>query len=91
MQKIIEKLDLNDYIDSFKEYLAREKPIILEGDINLHFKIIEELEEYEFNPPKKVENLDKPLIHIQKQGILKSYEIYEFIKIIKYFLYLKIY
>ncbi|MGM0518456.1 MAG: endonuclease MutS2 [Campylobacterota bacterium] len=89
MQKILKKLDLNDYIDSFKEYLAREKSIILEGDINIHFKLIEELEKYELTAPKKVENLDKQLIHIQKQGILKSYEIYEFIKIINYFLYLK--
>ncbi|TLT07225.1 endonuclease MutS2 [Aliarcobacter thereius] len=89
MEKLITKLDLNDYIENFKKLFAREKSIILEGDINIHFKIIEELSKYNFNAPKSVENLDSELIHLQKQGVLKIYEIYEFIKIINYFLYLK--
>ncbi len=38
-----------------------------------------------FKQPQKVENLDNALMHIQKQGILKVYEIYEFVKIINYF------
>ncbi|MFK2821537.1 endonuclease MutS2 [Arcobacter sp. YIC-80] len=89
MQNILKKLDLTDYIESFSKLLAREKSIILEGDINLHFKLINELSRYDINEPKKVENLDNQLVHLQKQGILKVYEIYEFIKIIKYFNYLK--
>lgn len=89
MQNILKKLDLTDYIESFSKLLAREKSIILEGDINLHFKLINELSNYDINEPKKVENLDNQLVHLQKQGILKVYEIYEFIKIIKYFNYLK--
>ncbi|HJE02310.1 endonuclease MutS2 [Aliarcobacter thereius] len=89
MEKLITKLDLNDYIENFKKLFAREKSIILEGDINIHFKIIEELSKYNFNAPKSVENLDSELIHLQKQGVLKIYEIYEFVKIINYFLYLK--
>ncbi|OCL82869.1 endonuclease MutS2 [Arcobacter porcinus] len=89
MEKLITKLDLNDYIENFKKLFAREKSIILEGDINIHFKIIEELSKYNFNAPKTVENLDSQLIHLQKQGVLKIYEIYEFVKIINYFLYLK--
>ena len=89
MQNILKKLDLTDYIESFSKLLAREKSIILEGDINLHFKLINELSNYDINEPKKVENLDNQLVHLQKQGILKVYEIYEFIKIIKYFNYLR--
>ncbi|MGA1932303.1 endonuclease MutS2 [Arcobacter sp. YIC-464] len=89
MQNILKKLDLTDYIESFSKLLAREKSIILEGDINLHFKLISELSKYDINEPKKVENLDNQLVHLQKQGILKVYEIYEFIKIINYFNYLK--
>jgi len=89
MQDIIKKLDLTDYIDSFSKLLAREKPVILEGDINLHFKLINDLSNYDFKAPNEVANLDNALIHIQKQGILKVYEIYEFVKIIKYFNYLK--
>jgi len=89
MQDIFKKLDLIDYIDSFSKLLAREKSIILEGDINIHYKLISELSNYEIKEPPKLENLDTALMHIQKQGILKVYEIYEFVKIIKYFSYLK--
>ena len=89
MQDILKKLDLTDYIDSFSKLLARKKSIILEGDINLHHKIIQELSNYEINSPKKTANLDNALMHLQKQGVLKIYEIYEFTKIINYFNYLK--
>lgn len=89
MENLIKKLDLNDYITSFSKLFAREKSIILEGDINIHYKIISELSNYNFNPPKNVITLDSQLMHIQKQGVLRVYEIYEFIKIINYFLYLK--
>lgn len=89
MQEIFEKLDLQDYMDSFSKLLSREKPIILEGDINIHFKLINELSKFDIKQPNKIESLDNALLHIQKQGILKIYEIYEFVKIIKYFLYLK--
>ena len=89
MENLIKKLDLNEYITNFSKLFAREKPIILEGDINIHYKIISELSKYNINQPLSVQNLDSQLMHIQKQGILRVYEIYEFIKIINYFLYLK--
>ncbi|GGD48636.1 endonuclease MutS2 [Malaciobacter pacificus] len=89
MQNILKKLDLQDYIDSFSKLLAREKPIVLEGDINIHYNLINELSKYDIKQPETVASLDTALIHIQKQGILKIDDIYEFIKIIKYFLYLK--
>ncbi|WP_321467850.1 endonuclease MutS2 [Halarcobacter sp.] len=89
MQEIFKKLDLLDYIDSFSKLLAREKSIIMEGDINLHFRLINELSNFDLKEPPKVANLDNALLHIQKQGVLKIYEIYEFIKIIDYFNYLK--
>ncbi|PRM96583.1 endonuclease MutS2 [Aliarcobacter cryaerophilus] len=89
MENLIKKLDLNEYITNFSKLFAREKSIILEGDINIHYKIISELSKYNINQPLSVQNLDSQLMHIQKQGILRVYEIYEFIKIINYFLYLK--
>ncbi|MCJ8326740.1 MAG: endonuclease MutS2 [Campylobacterales bacterium] len=89
MQEIFKKLDLEDYINSFSSLYAREKPVILEGDINLHHRLIQQLETYNFKAAPKLENLDVQLMHIQKQGILKVYDIYEFIKIITYFIYLK--
>lgn len=89
MQEILKKLDLLDYIDSFTKLLSREKSIVLEGDINIHHRLINELSNYDIKQPLKIDKLDNALLHIQKQGILKTYEIYEFIKIINYFNYLK--
>ncbi|WP_066355408.1 endonuclease MutS2 [Aliarcobacter skirrowii] len=89
MENLIKKLDLSDYITSFSKLFARDKSIILEGDINIHYKLIDELGRFDFKAPLRVENLDSQLIHLQKQGILKIYEIFEFVKIVNYFLYLK--
>ncbi len=89
MQEIIKKLDLTEYLESFQELFSRKKNIILEGDINLHYKLIEELLKFNFNPPSEVKNLDTALVLIQKQAILGLDDIFEFVKIIRYFLYLK--
>lgn len=89
MKNLIKKLDLSDYIDSFSTLFAREKSIILEGDINQHYKLINELSQFDFKAPPKIDNLDSQLMHLQKQGTLKIYEIFEFVKIVEYFRYLK--
>ena len=89
MKNIFKKLDLNDYIEQFSSLFSRKKSIILEGDINLHYKLINELDKHDLKTPQNVQNLDSQLIHLTKQGVLKLDEIYEFIKIIRYFNYLK--
>ena len=89
MQEIFKKLDLEDYLTSFSKLFAREKSVVLEGDINLHHRLINELAKYDLKEPQKVENLDGRLVHLQKQGTLRVEEIYEFVKIVNYFLYLK--
>lgn len=89
MQEIFNKLDLEEYIESFQSLYARQKDIVIEGDINLHYKLIHELDKYNFKEPPKVSNLDTALMHIQKQGILKLDDIFEVVKIIRYFNYLK--
>lgn len=83
------KLDLTDFIEDFQNFLAREKPLHIDGDVNQHKKFIDELSKLEFTPPKEIKNLDSSLMYLKKQGILKLYEIFEFVKIIWYFNYLK--
>ena len=89
MEDILKKLDLQDYIESFQKQLARRKAIHMEGDINLHHRMINDLSKYDIKAPHDVENIDWALMHIQKQGLLKVDTILEFVKIIKYFSYLK--
>ncbi len=89
MKSIISKLDLTQFIEHFKSFLAREKPLFLEGDTGMHFRFIQKISAIDFKAPKEVKNLDSPLMYLKKSGILKISEIYEFVKIVEYFLYLK--
>ncbi len=89
MSENINKLDLNDYIKEFKNFLARDKELFMDGDVKIHKKFIDEIAKVEFTPPKDTKNLDSALMYIKKQGILKLSEIFEFVKIVWYFNYLK--
>lgn len=89
LESICKKLDLSDFIKSFEFYFSRKKPLNIEGDINVFKLYINELENIIFQSPPPVLNLNDDLIHIKKQGILRLSSIFEFVKIVKYFIYLK--
>ncbi len=89
MKEILSKLDLAEYVGAFEAFLARPKPLYMEGDANLHHRFIRSLQKTQFKAPPPIENLDTPLMYLQKSGTLKLYELYEFVKIVGYFLYLK--
>jgi len=89
MKNIIEKLDLDPFINQFKSFYAREKAIQMQGDINQHHRYIQALGTVEFPPIKSVPNLDQALQRIKKQAILSIEEIYAFVIIVGYFNTLK--
>jgi DNA mismatch repair protein MutS2 len=86
---MIKKLDLNDYINKLTSLFAREKDFKIRGDINIYYKNLKKLENKDFKSPPEVKNLDKELIHLKKYGDLNHSQIFEFVKIINYFDYLK--
>ena len=86
---IADQLDLSLFLSSFSDCLSREKPLYIEGDQNRHFKLITELERFEFKAPSKVKNLDMALAYLKKQGQLNLEDIFEFVKIVRYFRYLQ--
>jgi DNA mismatch repair protein MutS2 len=88
-KSIIQKLDLDGYINQFSQFLAREKPVAMQGDINQHFRYIKALSNTEFPPPKEVANLDRELNLIKKQAVLGLEEIYAFVIMVSYFNRLK--
>ena len=47
-KSIIQKLDLDHYIEQFKYFLAREKPVAMMGDINQHYRYIKALSAVQF-------------------------------------------
>ena len=90
MERLFSKLDLNDYATSFKTFLARQKPLYMEGDSNLHYKLIGELLEKErLKPLPELPSLEIPLAHLGKLGVLRIYEIFAFVKMVNYMLYLR--
>ena len=88
-KSIIQKLDLDGYISQFKHFFAREKSVVMHGDIHQHFRYIKALSSEEFPPTKAVKNLDLELNLIKKQAILGLEEIYAFVIMISYFNRLK--
>jgi len=88
-KSIIQKLDLEGYIEQFKEFFARKKSIVMQGDINQHYRYISSLSSVQFPTPAIVPNLERELNLIEKQAILSLPEIYAFVTMISYFNTLK--
>ncbi len=88
-RSIVQKLDLDGYIDRFKQFLAREKPVAMEGDINQHYRYVKALAQVQYPSVKKVPDLDRALHLIKKQGVLGLEEIFAFVTMISYFNRLK--
>ena len=84
-----DKLDIAEFLERFRSFFARPKPLAIEGDASLHYAYMVELSKHTFKNPPKVPNLDTALMHIQKQGVLRLEEIFAFVKIIRYFRYLQ--
>ena len=89
MKQLLSSLDLDGFIDSFASFFAREKELYLEGDRHVHIRFIKELSRHDFYPPKKISPLDESIQKLQKSGILPRLSLYEFSKLIGYFVYLK--
>jgi DNA mismatch repair protein MutS2 len=88
-KSIIQKLDLDGYVEQFKRFLARDKPVAMMGDINQHYRYIQALSKVQFPLPKEVVNLDRELNLIKKQAVLSLDEIYAFVTMFSYFNTLK--
>ena len=86
---MVNKLDLKDYIEKLKSLFAREKEYFLIGDIRKNFEYLNKLSNKDFKSPPIVKNLDKEIMHLKKFGVLSHFQIFEFIKIVNYFKYLK--
>jgi len=86
---MVKKLDLVDYIEKLTSLFAREKDYTLIGDIRKNYEYLKKLSNKDFSSPPKIKNLDREIMHLKKFGVLKHDQIFEFVKIINYFKYLK--
>ena len=86
---LIEQLDLTDHIHSFSNFFSRESSLYIEGDQELHYRYIQALEKIEFNAPPKISAFGTIKNHLQKRGVLQFEQIFEIVKVIRYFRYFK--
>lgn len=86
---LINQLDLRDHINSFKHFFARESSLYIEGDQELHYRYIKALDAVEFKSPPKVADFTNIKLHLSKKGVLLFEQIFEIVKVVRYFRYFK--
>ena len=89
LNKLIKQLDLNEHIEQFKSFFARESLLYIEGDQELHFRYITALDKIEFKTPPKVSDFTHIKLHLKKRGLLNFEQIFEIVKVVRYFRYFK--
>jgi len=85
LNSLIERLDLSGHIDAFNSFFSREKPLFIEGDQERHFSYIDALDKLNFKSPPKVTSFRPITAHLKKQGVLRFEQIFEIIKVVRYF------
>ena len=89
LNSLIERLDLSDHVDSFNSFFSRAKPLFIEGDQERHYSYIDALDKLTFKSPPKVTAFYPITTHLKKQGVLRFEQIFELIKVVRYFRTLK--
>ncbi len=89
IELLIDQLDLNDHIEQFKSFFSREHSLYIEGDQELHFRYIKALDKIEFKAPPKVADFTQIRQYIKKHGVLNFEQIFEVVKVVRYFRYFK--
>ncbi|MCK9472897.1 endonuclease MutS2 [Sulfurimonas sp.] len=86
---LINQLDLNDHIGLFKQFFSRDDALYMQGDQELHYRYIKALDAIEFKAPPKVGDFTNIKLHLKKHGILQFEQLFEIIKVVRYFRYFK--
>jgi len=89
IELLITQLDLNDHIEQFKSFFSREHSLYIEGDQELHFRYIKALDKIEFKAPPKIADFTNIRQHLKKHGVLNFEQIFEIVKVVRYFRYFK--
>jgi DNA mismatch repair protein MutS2 len=89
IELLITQLDLQQHIQEFKSFFSRANSLYMEGDQELHFRYIKELDKIEFKSPPKVKEFTNIKLHLKKRGVLNFEQIFEIVKVVRYFRYFK--
>ena len=83
--QLVDQLDLQGHITAFEHFLSRPKPLYIEGDQGRHFRYIRALDALEFPAPPKVADCTPMRMHLKKKGVLSFAQIFEIVKMVRYF------
>lgn len=89
IELLISQLDLEQHISEFKSFFSRESSLYIEGDQELHFRYIKALDKLEFKSPPKISDFKTIKNHLKKRGVLNFEQVYEIVKVVRYFRYFK--
>ncbi|MEA2112109.1 MAG: endonuclease MutS2 [Campylobacterota bacterium] len=87
--KLVEQLDLTEHIASLHSFFSRDQSLFLEGDQERHYRYVTALDKLVFKAPPHISFFTITLAHLQKQGVLSFEQIFEVIKLVRYFRYMK--
>ncbi|MEJ2468922.1 MAG: endonuclease MutS2, partial [Campylobacterales bacterium] len=82
---LLDQLDLQSHVAGIESFLSRKKPLYIEGDQGRHYHFIKALDALEFSAPPKTTGFDVIRAHLKKQGVLSFEQIFELIKVVRYF------
>ncbi|MDO9208217.1 MAG: endonuclease MutS2 [Sulfuricurvum sp.] len=85
LTELFGKLDLLPHLKALEHFFSRAQNIALQGDQERHFRFIEALDLLEFKAPPKSVPFEGSINHLKKQGVLRFEDIFELIKIVRYF------
>ncbi len=86
---LIEQLDLNEHVAQLHAFFSREQSLFLEGDQERHYRYIEALDRLDFKAPPKIAPFHTMVTHLHKKGVLSFEQIFEILKLVRYFRYMK--
>ncbi|WP_348653118.1 endonuclease MutS2 [uncultured Sulfurimonas sp.] len=89
LELLITQLDLEQHIEEFRTFFARESSLYIEGDQELHFRYIQALDKLEFKAPPKISDFFTIKSHLKKSGVLNFEQVFEIVKVVRYFRYFK--
>lgn len=85
LAELFGKLDLLSHIGILQHFFSREQNIAMPGDQERHYRYIEALDGLEFKAPPKSVAFESFLNHLKKQGVLRFEDIFEILKVVRYF------
>ncbi|WP_366934080.1 endonuclease MutS2 [Sulfuricurvum sp.] len=85
LAELFGKLDLLPHLSALEKFFSRHQNIAIPGDQERHFRYIQALDALEFKAPPKSLAFEGIINHLKKQGVLRFEEMFEVIKVVRYF------